>query len=217
MITKAFAKSLPRWGWLGLGLGLLTLLFFDAIVNLQAERLWFEEVNYLEVFWLRLRSQLLLGSIPILCTLGVTWGNLALADRTQPLEKPGYRLNQASSLGLSGLLLVGTTLSFLVGVQLIYQGQIARDFWQQTTTLYDSSTPLPLWPKLQLFDVIGQIFITQPWLIVALGVSTVAFLIYPRQLGRLAAVLMSLGYGLILAKQWPAVLLALNPVPYGQT
>ncbi|MGB5971705.1 MAG: UPF0182 family protein, partial [Nodosilinea sp.] len=47
-----------------------------------------------------------------------------------------------------------------------------------------------------------------------LGISTVAFLIYPRQLGRLAAVLMSLGYGLVLAKQWPSVLLALNPVPF---
>ncbi|MEA5449331.1 UPF0182 family protein [Leptolyngbya sp. CCNP1308] len=221
MVNKAIAKSLsqwgvPRWGWLSIGLGLLTLLFLDAIINLQAERLWFEEVNYLAVFWLRLRSQLLLGIIPILCTLGFTWGNLALADRAQPLEKPSDRHDRIRSLGLSGLLLVGTTLSFLVGVQLIYQGQIARDFWQQTTTLYDSSTPLPLWPKLQLVDVIGQIFITQPWLIVALGISTVAFLIYPRQLGRLAAVLMSLGYGLILAKQWPSVLLALNPVPYGQ-
>ncbi|MBD1919291.1 UPF0182 family protein [Phormidium sp. FACHB-322] len=217
MMTKAFAKSLPRWGWLGLGLGLLTLLFFDAIVNLQAERLWFEEVNYLEVFWLRLRSQLILGIIPILCTLGFTWGNLTLADRTQPLEKPSDRPNQANSLGLSGLLLVGITLSFLIGLQLLYQGQIAGDFWRQTTTLYDSTTPLALWPKLQLFKVVGQIFITQPWLLIALGISTVAFLLYPRQLGRLAAMLMSLGYGLILAKQWPAVLLALDPVPYGQT
>ncbi|WP_199312204.1 UPF0182 family protein [Phormidium tenue] len=215
-MTKAFAKRLPRWGWLGLGLGLLTLLCFDAIVNLQAERLWFEEVNYLAVFWLRLRSQLILGIVPILCTLGFTWGHLTLADRTQPLEKPGDRPNQASSLGLSGLLLVSITLSFLIGLQLIYQGQIAGDFWQQTTTLYDSTTPLALWPKLQLFKVVG-IFITQPWLLIALGISTVAFLLYPRQLGRLAAMLMSLGYGLILAKQWPAVLLALNPVPYGQT
>lgn len=216
-MTKALAKRLLRWGWLGLGLGLLTLLFLDAIINLQAERLWFDEVNYLAVFGLRLRSQLLLGIVPILCTLGFTWGNLTLADRAQPLEKPGDRRDQARSLGLSGLLLLGVTLSFLLGVQLIYQGQIAGDFWQQTTTLYDSTTPLALWPKLQIFTVVGQIFITQPWLLIALGISTVAFLLYPRQLGRLAAVLMSLGYGLILAKQWPAMLLALDPVPYGQT
>ncbi|MGB6015843.1 MAG: UPF0182 family protein, partial [Nodosilinea sp.] len=208
--------GLPRWAWWGVGLGLLSLLFLDAIVNLQAERLWFAELNYLELFWVRLRSQLVLGLVPIFFTLLFTWGNLTLADRAKPLEPPSDRVSRALSLGLSGLLVLGVTLSFLVGVQLIYQGQIARDFWQQTATLYDSSTPLPLWPKLQLLEVIGQIFITQPWLIVALGISTVAFLIYPRQLGRLAAVLMSLGYGLILAKQWPSVLLALNPVPYDQ-
>ncbi|MFQ4138355.1 UPF0182 family protein [Nodosilinea sp. PGN35] len=222
MVNKAIAKSLSQWGllrwrWVGLGLGLLALLFLDAIINLQAERLWFEEVNYLAVFWLRLRSQLLLGIIPILCTLSFTWGNLTLADRAQPLEKPSDRRDQIRSLGLSGLLLVGTTLSFLLGLQLIYQGQTAGDFWQQTTTLYDSTVPLALWPKLQLFTVMGQIFIAQPWLVLALGISTVAFLLYPRQLGRLAAVFMSLGYGLILAKQWPAVLLALDPVPYDQT
>lgn len=214
MTFKAFEKSLPRRGWLSLGLGLLALMLLDALVNLQAERLWFVEVNYLDVFWLRLRSQLLLGIIPIVLTLGFTWGNLALADRAQSIDKPDSRPARTRSLGLSRLLILGGTLSFLVGVQLIYQGQIARDFWQQTSTLYDSSTPLPLWPKLQLLNVISQIFITQPWLFLALGISTVAFLIYPRQLGRLAAVLMSLGYGFILAKQWPTVLLSLNPVPY---
>ncbi|PSR16276.1 hypothetical protein C8255_18685 [filamentous cyanobacterium CCP3] len=208
--------SQSRRGWLIAGLGLLALLFFDAIVNLEAERLWFAEVNYLELFWVRLSSQLVLGIVPILLTLAFTWGNLTLADRAKPLNAPADRGSRARSLGLTGLLVVGATLSFLVGVQLIYQGQIARDFWHQTATLYDASTPLPLWPKLQLFDVIGQIFITQPWLIVALGISTVAFLIYPRQLGRLAAVLMSLGYGFILVKQWPSVLLALNPAPYDQ-
>jgi uncharacterized protein len=222
MVNKAIAKSLshwgvPRWGWLSLGLGLLTLIFLDAVINLQAERLWFLEVNYLELFWVQLRSQLLLGIVPMLLTLLFTWANLTLADRARPLDPPSDRAARVRSLGLSGLLGLGLGLSFLVGVQLIYQGQIARDFWRQTTTLYESATPLPLWPKLQLFNVIGQIFITQPWLLIALAISTVAFLIYPRQLGRLAAVLMSLGYGLILAKQWPSVLLSLSPVPFNQT
>ena len=216
MVSKAFAKGLPRRGWLGLGLLLLTLLLLNGVITLQAERLWFQEVNYLEVFWLRLRSQLTLGIIPIVLTLLFTWGNLTLADRVQPVDRPSDRTARARSLGLVGLLLIGSTLGFLVGVQLIYQGQTAAGFWRQTTTLYDVSTPLPLWPKLQLFTVLGQMLITQPWLLIALGISTVAFLLYPRQLGRLAAALMSLGYGLILANQWPMVLLALNSVPYDQ-
>jgi uncharacterized membrane protein (UPF0182 family) len=86
---------------------LLTLLFWDAIANLQAERLWFQEVNYLEVFWIRLGSQLLLGIIPILLTLFFTWGNLTLADRSKPLDPPGDRPSRVLSLGLSGLLAIG--------------------------------------------------------------------------------------------------------------
>lgn len=213
---KVFLKGQFPWLWGGLGLLLAILLLLDALINLQAERLWFQEVNYLEVFWLRLRSQLLLGIIPILLTLGFTWGNLTLADRAKPLERPSDRPGRARSMGLSGLLLLAITLGSLVGIQLLYQGQIAANFWRRTATLYDSTPPLPLWPKLQFFRFIGQILLTQPWLLIALALSTVAFLIYPRQLGRLAAVLMSLGYGFILAQQWPAVLLSLHSIPYGQ-
>lgn len=215
MIKDLKLYPLTRWWWL-LPVG-AALVALDAVVNLQAERLWFAEVNYLEVFWLRLRSQLVLGILPILITLLFTWGNLALADRATPLPPPADRPSRSRSLGLTGLLAVGMVLSFLVGVQLIYQGQLAAEFWQPTTTLYETRPPLPLWPKLQLFRVIGQIFLTQPWLLGALGLSTVAFLVYPRQLARLAAALMSLGFGLILAKQWPTVLLALNPVSYDAT
>jgi uncharacterized membrane protein (UPF0182 family) len=50
----------------------------------------------------------------------------------------------------------------------------------------------------------------------ALVVSTVAFLFSPKALGRLAAVFMSLGFGLILAEQWPMVLLAINPARFQQ-
>ncbi|HIK45382.1 MAG TPA: UPF0182 family protein [Leptolyngbyaceae cyanobacterium M65_K2018_010] len=215
MLKDLPLKSLSHW-WLVLVMGGVTMLGIDAIVNLWAEKLWFQEVNYLEVFGLRLRSQLLLGIIPILLTLFFTWANLALAERASPLAPPEEAPARVRSLGLRGLLVLGLTLSFLLGVQLIYQGKIAADFWQQTSTLYESSSPLPLWPKLQLLKGVGQILITRPWLLLALGMSTVAFLVSPRRLGHLAAMLMSLGFGLVLAKQWPTVLLALNPVTYDQ-
>ncbi len=212
-------KDLKHWllaHWLWCLLALAGLLLADAVIHLLAERLWFVEVNYLGVFWLQLRSQLLLGLIPIGCTLLFTWGNLALADRTTPLPPPSERASKTQGLALIGVLLLAGVLSALVGVQLVYQGQIAADFWRETTTLYESTTPLPLWPKLQLFQGVGQILLAQPGLIAALGISTVAFVIYPRQLGRLAATLMSLGFGLIAAKQWPMVLLALSPVSYNE-
>lgn len=199
------------WGWAGLALGGLALL--DTLVNLGAEAMWFEEVNYLAVFWLQLRTQLGLGVMPLVLTLGFTWGNLMLADRHPSLAvsaKAAYRL------GLRRLLMLTGMLSLLLGIQLLYQGQIAANFWHQSTSLYDSSTPLPLWPKLRSFTLLVQLLQTQPWLIVALGISTVALLFYPRPLSRLAALLMSLGFGLILAQQWPMVLLALQPVSFNQ-
>ncbi|NJL45689.1 MAG: COG1615 family transporter [Leptolyngbyaceae cyanobacterium SM2_3_12] len=207
--------GLYRWGPWVLGVAAV-LIGIDACLSLLAERFWFQEVNYLEVFWLRLRSQLTLGVIPILLTLGFTWGNLYLADRARPKPLPQDPQTRMRSLGLTGLLILSLTLALLVGVQLIYQGQIAADFWRQTSSLYDSSTPLPLWPKLQLFTVIFQLLIAEPWQVIALGLSTAAFLFYPRQLGRLAAVFMSLGFGLILAGQWPTVLLALQPASFTQ-
>ncbi|QQE64079.1 hypothetical protein GFS31_07520 [Leptolyngbya sp. BL0902] len=203
------------WPWCVLSIaGLLTV---DAGIRLLAEHLWFVEVNYVEVFWLRLRSQLLLGLVPIGLTLLFTWGNLALADRTTPLPPPPERASKTQGLDLRGVLLLSGLLSFLVGLQVVYQGQLVANFWRETTTLYQSSSPLPLWPTLQLFWVISEILLTQPWLIGALGISTVAFVVYPRQLGRLAAGLMSLGCGLILAQQWPTVLLAFDPVAFNET
>ncbi len=199
------------WWLVGAAVG--TLILLDTLLNLVAEGLWFQEVNYLAVFWLQLRSQLGLGLIPLVLTLGFTWGNLRLADRNRSLGvlgKPSYRL------GLSRLLTLTVILSLLLGIQLLYQGRVAADFWHQTTSLYDSSTPLPLWPKLRSFTILVQVFQAQPWLMVTLAISTVAFLLYPRQLSRLAAVLMSLGFGLILAQQWPTILLALKPVAFNQ-
>jgi uncharacterized membrane protein (UPF0182 family) len=215
MVGKVPFKFFNR-GWLWIGLALASLLFVDAVLNLVAEQFWFQEVNYLEVFWLRLRSQLLLGIIPMLLTLLFTWGNLSIADRVKPMSRPEDPAARARSMGLQGLLLLSITLSVLVGVQLIYQGQIAVDFWRESATLYDTNTPPPLWPRVQAFTAILQVLVAQPWQIITLVVSTIAFLFYPKELGRLAAVFMSFGFGLILAEQWPTVLLAINPTDFQQ-
>ena len=217
MGSKAWGKHPLNLWWMGAIAVVMVLLLADAVINLKAEEIWFQEVNYQAVFWLKLRSQLLLGLIPIFLTLLFTWGNFALADRVKPLDRPESPAARTSGLGLRGLLALAITLSLLVGVQLLYQGQIAAEFFRPASSLYDASTPIPLWPRVQSFVSIFQLLWAQPWQFVALAVSTVAFLLYPRLLGRLAAVLMSLGFGLILANQWPTVLLALNPVSFNET
>ncbi len=217
MSSKTWGKRPLNLWWMGAIAVVMVLLLADAVINLKAEEIWFQAVNYQVVFWLKLRSQLLLGLIPIFLTLLFTWGNFALADRAKPLDRPESPTARVSGLGLRGLLALAITLSLLVGVQLLYQGQIAAEFFRPASSLYDASTPIPLWPRVQSFVNIVQLLWAQPWQFVALAVSTVAFLLYPRLLGRLAAMFMSLGFGLILANQWPTVLLALNPVPFNET
>ena len=215
MASKLLLKSVNRW-WLWGFLGVASLLLVDALLNLLAEQFWFQEVNYLEVFWVRLRSQLLLGLIPLFLTLLFTWGNLTIADRIAPMPRPEDPAARARSVGLQGLLSLSIVLSVLVGIQLLYQGQLVADFWRESATLYDTQPPTPLWPRVQSFRSILAVLIAQPWQFLALAVSTVAFLFNPKELGRLAAVFMSLGFGLILAEQWPTVLLAINPAPFQQ-
>jgi uncharacterized membrane protein (UPF0182 family) len=208
-------KSFGGW-WQWALIGLAGLLLTDAVLNLLAEQYWFEEVNYLRLFWVRLRSQLVLGIIPILLTLLFTWGNLAITDRIRSIPRPEDPAARARSMGLRALLTLGITLSLLVGIQLLYQGQIASNFWRETTTLYETNTPPPLWPRVQAFESLIEVLIAQPWQLIALVVSTLAFLFFPKELGRLAAIFMSLGFGLILAEQWPTVLLAINPARFQQ-
>jgi uncharacterized membrane protein (UPF0182 family) len=215
MTSKFLLKSVNRW-WLWALVAIAALLLADALLNLLAESFWFQEVNYLEVFWIRLRSQLLLGLIPIFLTLLCTWGNLSIADRVTPMPRPEDPTARARSMSLQGLLTLSIILSVLVGIQLLYQGQLASDFWQDSATLYDTQPPPPLWPRVQSFRTIVDVLIAQPWQIIALVVSTVAFLFSPKALGRLAAVFMSLGFGLILAEQWPMVLLSINPASFNQ-
>ncbi|HEY9761159.1 MAG TPA: UPF0182 family protein [Trichocoleus sp.] len=215
-LPKELRQRLPHWWQWGLFVvGLLLLL--DALIYLLSEGLWFQEVNYLEPFKLRMGVQLGLGSLAFIVSLFFTLGNLALAFRLEPLKPPlGEVASQPQGKGLQWLLLLTMALGLLVGIQLLYQGQVMVSYWQTTSSLYTSKPPLPLWVKPGAVQAVVNRLIAQPTQLIALGVSAIALLIYPRWVTRLAAVLMSLGFGLILSSHWAKVLLALNPAPFGQ-
>ncbi|MCV3213093.1 UPF0182 family protein, partial [Plectonema radiosum NIES-515] len=56
-------------------------LLFDLASHLAAEILWFDEVGYLQVFWLRLLSQLGLWVLAFFTSAGFLLFNLAIANR----------------------------------------------------------------------------------------------------------------------------------------
>ncbi|HEY9878182.1 MAG TPA: UPF0182 family protein [Leptolyngbyaceae cyanobacterium] len=216
-LPKALKRRLPRWWQWGLFvLGLLLLL--DALIYLLSEGLWFQEVNYLQPFMLRVGVQIGLGTLAFIVSLVFTLGNLALAFRLESLKPPpGETASNPQSKGLQWLLLLTLGLGLLVGIQLLYQGQVMVSYWQTTSSLYNSTPPLPLWVKPGAVQAVVSRLVAQPSQLIALGVSAIALLVYPRWVTRLTAALMSLGFGLILSQHWSKVLLALNPSSFDQT
>ena len=63
-------------------------LVLDLASRIAAEILWFQEVGYLQVLLLKLKTQGLLGAIAIAVSSVFSFGNLALARRLQhPAEE----------------------------------------------------------------------------------------------------------------------------------
>jgi uncharacterized membrane protein (UPF0182 family) len=92
--------SMPRlsrtWSWRILVLLLGLWLFLDLSGYLSAESLWFQEVGYLEVFWVPIVTRGLLGAMAFSITAGLLWGNLYLAEA---LKHPAPQTNPAMEGG----------------------------------------------------------------------------------------------------------------------
>ncbi|MCC3432666.1 MAG: UPF0182 family protein, partial [Microcoleus sp. PH2017_04_SCI_O_A] len=70
-------------------------LVFEFSSRIAAEILWYQEVGYLEVLLLKLKTQALLGAIALLVSSAFFFGNLALARRlqlpTENIKSPVFR------------------------------------------------------------------------------------------------------------------------------
>ncbi len=70
---------MKRYQLILLPLGLL--LIWDFTAQIAVEMLWFQELGYLSVFLLRIKTQLGLGTIALLLSGTFFWSNFALASR----------------------------------------------------------------------------------------------------------------------------------------
>lgn len=212
----------PILKWLALGLG--ALLIFDLITFLLAEGLWFEEVNYPQVFGVRLRTQSGLGLLVFGCSIGFLLSNLALARQhawpppsNEELANADQRPPLPTTMGLGWLLPLTLVLSLMVGVMLVYHGQIAVSHWHPNLSLYRLSDPVPLKFRPEAIWQIGQELGQQVWQLVLVLVLAIALLISPQLLLNGIAILMSLGFALVLSEHWLDVLPYFHPTPFGQT
>ncbi|MEO0824690.1 MAG: UPF0182 family protein [Cyanobacteria bacterium J06639_16] len=205
-------RRLLRWQWVLLAVGGVILL--DVLRYFWAEGLWFAQVGFLPAFWLQLQARLSLGVLAFGGSFGFALLNLGVAQRLKPLAEKKADLPH---LGLRQLLGLSGVLALAIGGLLVYHTQVALSYWQTSTTVYNPTPPLPLWATPESALKLIQTIATQPIVIGGLILGAIAFVIYPRVLSTIAAVVMSLCFGLVISEQWPTVLPMLRPTAFQQT
>ena len=206
--------------------------------RLAAEILWFQEVGYLEVLLLRLKTQGLLGVIPTAISAVFLMGNLTLAHRLQhPFEEIQSPISEAlfasvnlkkigknyqipavkSQIAFPWLLLAVFGLSSIAILTIIYCGYLAAN----SLTYFGVSGNLPA-PPVQfgiesIQQIVVQLFSTNWWQLGLLLGTILALTIKPEFGLRTIALLLSLAIGLIAASRWTKVLHYFYPTNFNTT
>ncbi len=188
----------------------------DLLTFLWAEGQWFAELGYLRMFWSRLGTQGLGGVMVVVISLVFLGVNGAIARRNTesvPILE-GDRPNSLDDMGIVRLLPLTLLGSLLVGGLLVYQGQLVAEYWRNG---FDQ----PLTPLVELrigkFWQVVQTWGEPVWQLALLGGIAIAILVSPQILLGAIAILMSLGFGLLLSEHWSTLLAAFSPTAFNQT
>jgi uncharacterized membrane protein (UPF0182 family) len=205
-------KKVDYWRW---AVGLFGILFLlDLVSFLIAEGLWFQTVDSLQVFWVRVQTQGLLGLLTFGLSAGLLVSNLAIARQHAWLKPPDDDQSASARMGLLQLLPLTLSLSVIIGVMLLYHGQVAVSHWHPQLSLYGDNSQTPVKFHPELVWQIGQELSTQLWQVGFMVGLAIALLIYPQPLLMGAAILMSLALGLVISEHWAKVLPYFNPTSF---
>ncbi len=212
-------------------------LVFEFLSRIAAEILWFQEVGYLQVLLLKLKTQGLLGAIALSASSAFLLGNLALASRLQhpteniksPVLGQSIALKNALNTGKNHqlptakfqitfpwLLLAVLGLSAIAIFTIIHCGILAADSIADFRIVGGLSTPQIQFgfESIQLEAV--QLFSNWWQLSLLLGLM-LAVVIKPDFWLRAIALLLSLAIGLIAASRWTKVLQYFHPSNFNTT
>ncbi|MEG4499869.1 UPF0182 family protein [Microcoleus sp. F10-C6] len=212
-------------------------LVFEFACRIAAEIFWFQEVGYLQVFLLKLKTQGLLGTIAITVSSAFLFGNLALARRLQhPAEEikspvgaalfaslranktgKNYELPVAKSqITFPWLLLAVFGLSSIATLTAIHCGLLAAN----SLTYFGIADNLPA-PPLQLgiesIQQIGVQLFSRWWELGLLLGTMLAVAIKPDFWLRAIALFLSLAIGVIAVSRWTKVLQYFHPTNFNIT
>lgn len=216
---KKLVNALARINLLvGVAVILAGFLLVDLVTFLVAEGLWFQEVNYLQVFQTRLMSQGMLGAIACFSSFWVLTNNLKIAHRyihpipttDDPVTSP-----YPGQMRLGRLLPLVILLSLLIGSALLYHGQIAIDYWRPNLEVTTPIRAIPLkFRPATVLQLVQSLAAVHPWLLTLPLAVGLVVLIYPYSLLTAIALFMSISFGLIVSEHWIKVLPAIAPTPF---
>lgn len=205
---------------------LLGLWFgFDGLSRLIVEGLWFQEVNYLSVFGLRLATQATIWTIVTTGSIVFLLANLNQAQRFRnaSLEDKAQSSKLKAENALPWLLPLTLALSLLIGLLLLHYGQAAASFWHIDWSLPNITRSLPARFRpdrvaqtlTQLVTALSKGWVASWQGLILLG-GAIAVLIYPRLLLTGGAIALSLGLGFTLSHYWSNVLQLLSATSFQQ-
>jgi uncharacterized membrane protein (UPF0182 family) len=133
-----------------------------------------------------------------------------------PQNGNGQSLPTVGSLRLWGLLPLTLILSGCLIFVVLYHGQIAIHHWHPHITDYEPSAPVPFSISFSASWALLNTLRQFPILVGVGAALSVAILFYPQVILRAIALIISVGFGVVIAEQWPRVLLALHAVSFDE-
>lgn len=221
-----FERVLPRvaqiiLALLGLWLGI------ELLCRLVGEVLWFDEVKYLPVFWIRLVTQLGLWTIAIFSIWFLLF-NLNIAEQnshslpTAPPKKPEriyfnskVEVNLTSwELRLRWLLPLVILLASLIVLLSFHYGKIAFISWQPNFDLTKISSIIP--PRFDPQSIWQNWRAPEQWQWILLPIISLIIIIKPRIVLKAIAILISIAFGIALSGQWLKILQYFHVVSFNR-
>ncbi len=212
-------------------------LVFEFSSRIAAEILWFQEVGYLQVLLLKLKTQGLLGAIALSASSAFFFGNLTLARRlqhpTENIKSPVFSQSIASGNALNTgknpqvpaaksqitfprLLLAVFGLSAIATLTVIHCALLAADSIGDFRIVGGLSAP-PIQFGFESIQL-GIVRLFAHWWQLGLLLGTMlAVAIKPDFSLRAIALVLSLAIGLIAASRWTKVLQYFHPANFNTT
>ncbi|MEL4894517.1 UPF0182 family protein [Crocosphaera sp. Alani8] len=212
-----------------LGIGLIV----ELMCRIIAEGLWFQEVGYVDIFYKQLLWRLGLWVIVSGFSFWFLLGNLRRAKRYQWHFIPQITISnkkrnkvrkrtpgvtpESPSFGLLKLIMFLVSLSSLIGLMLLYYGQVAYDSWTPDFTLPNITPPLPTPFFLDSLPEILSQFSNQLWKVGIVGVIVILIFVNTQLYLKIVSLFFSIIFGLGLSGNWTRVLQYFYPTNFGET